>query len=89
MKLIFAVVQGKDADTLLAALLEAEYRVTQINSAGGFLQERNATFLIGVEDAQVEDVLTDCQAELLHAYPICESVASHHGTWRVLRSQSG
>ena len=57
MKLIFAVVQGKDADTLLAALLEADYRVTQINSAGGFLQERNATFLIGVEDHQVPDVL--------------------------------
>ena len=57
MKLIFAVVQGKDADALLAALLEADYRVTQINSAGGFLHERNATFLIGVADEQVPDVL--------------------------------
>lgn len=57
MKLIFAVVQGKDADPLLAALLEVQYRVTQINSAGGFLQERNATFLVGVDDAQVEEVL--------------------------------
>ena len=57
MKLIFAVVQGKDADSLLAALLEAEFRVTQINSAGGFLQERNATFLIGVEDHDVDTVL--------------------------------
>lgn len=57
MKLIFAVVQGKDADNLLAALLEANYRVTQINSAGGFLQERNATLLIGVQDEDVEDVL--------------------------------
>lgn len=57
MKLILAVVQGKDADNLLAGLLEARFRVTQINSAGGFLQERNATFLIGVEDAEVDAVL--------------------------------
>lgn len=57
MKLILAVVQGKDADGLLAALLEERYRVTQINSAGGFLQDRNATFLVGIEDDQVDDVL--------------------------------
>ena len=57
MKLVFAVVQGKDADSLLAALLEADYRVTLINSAGGFLQERNATLLVGVDDEQVEDVV--------------------------------
>lgn len=57
MKLILAVVQGKDADNLLSGLLEANFRVTQINSAGGFLQERNATFLIGVEDELVDEVL--------------------------------
>jgi uncharacterized protein YaaQ len=57
MKLILAVVQGKDADGLLAALLEHQFRVTQINSAGGFLREGNATFMIGVEDDVAEDVL--------------------------------
>ena len=57
MRLIFAVVQGKDADNLRSALLDNGYRTTQINSAGGFLRETNATFLIGVEDSQVEDVL--------------------------------
>lgn len=57
MKLIFTVVQGKDADGLLAGLLEAHFRVTQINSAGGFLRESNATFLIGVEDRDVDEVL--------------------------------
>lgn len=57
MKLIFAVVQGKDADGLRDGLLEAGYRTTQINSAGGFLRESNATFLIGVDDNDVHDVL--------------------------------
>ena len=57
MKLIFAVVQGKDADSLRSALLDAGYRTTQINSAGGFLRESNSTFLIGVDDPQLADVL--------------------------------
>ena len=57
MKLIFAVVQGKDADNLRSALLDAGYRTTQINSAGGFLRESNATFLVGVENDRVADVL--------------------------------
>jgi uncharacterized protein YaaQ len=57
MKLVFAVVQGKDADSLRSGLLDAGYRTTQINSAGGFLRESNATFLIGVDDERVADVL--------------------------------
>ena len=57
MKLVFAVVQGKDADNLRSALLDGGYRTTQINSAGGFLRENNATFLVGVDDEYVADVL--------------------------------
>lgn len=57
MKLVFAVIQGKDAENLLTALRESGYRSTQINSAGGFLREDNVTVLIGVEDAFVLDVL--------------------------------
>mgnify|MGYP001180919817 FL=1 len=57
MKLIFAVIQGKDADALLTALRERGYRSTQINSAGGFLRENNVTVLIGVEDQHVPDVM--------------------------------
>jgi uncharacterized protein YaaQ len=57
MKLIFSVVQGKDADGLRSALTEAGLRATQINSAGGFLRESNVTFLVGVEDARVPEVL--------------------------------
>jgi uncharacterized protein YaaQ len=57
MKLIFAVVQGKDADALRAGLLESGFRTTQVNSAGGFLRENNATFLIGVEDERAPDVI--------------------------------
>lgn len=56
MKLIFAVVQGTDAERLLQALTSEGFRATQINSAGGFLRESNVTLMIGVEDDEVPTV---------------------------------
>lgn len=56
MKLVIAVVQGKDAEPLLEALTTHGFRATQINSAGGFLRESNATLMIGVDDGDVERV---------------------------------
>jgi len=56
MKLVIAVVQGKDAETLLDALTRRGFRATQINSAGGFLRESNVTLLIGVQDERVNEV---------------------------------
>lgn len=56
MKLVIAVVQGSDADPLLDALMRQGFRATQINSAGGFLRERNVTLMIGVQEEHVADV---------------------------------
>ena len=56
MKLVIAVIQGKDVEALLNALRANGYRATQINSSGGFLRENNVTILTGVNDAQVPDV---------------------------------
>lgn len=56
MKLVVAVVQGKDAEGLMGALRQGNYRATQINSSGGFLRENNVTIMTGVNDAQVPDV---------------------------------
>ena len=56
MKLVIAVVQGADAEPLLAILTQCGFRATQINSAGGFLRERNVTLLIGVQDTHVSEV---------------------------------
>lgn len=57
LKLVIAVVQAKDAERLLGALTGRGFRATQINSAGGFLRERNVTLLIGVQEEYVADVL--------------------------------
>lgn len=56
MKLIMAVVQGRDAERLLGALTQSGYRATQINSAGGFLRESNVTVIVGVDELQVADL---------------------------------
>ena len=57
MKLIIAVVQDKDRRKVTDALLEAGYKFTNIASTGGFLREGNVTFLIGVQDDQVDAVM--------------------------------
>ncbi|MFA9559765.1 cyclic-di-AMP receptor [Evansella sp. AB-rgal1] len=58
MKLIMAVVQDKDSNRLSDALVEKDYRATKLASTGGFLKAGNTTFLIGVENESVEEVLT-------------------------------
>jgi len=57
VKLVIAVVHGEDERALVESLTEREHRVTQLRSQGGFLKQSNATVMVGVEDAQVEDVL--------------------------------
>lgn len=80
MKLVIAVVQGKDVENLMAALRTAGYRATQINSAGGFLREQNVTVLLGVEDAQVPDVLriikANCYTRTQYVNPLLPIVES-------------
>lgn len=62
MKMIVTVVQGKDAGTLTDKLVAKRYGVTRINTSGGFLRESNATFLIGVDDDKVDDVINIIRA---------------------------
>jgi len=57
MKMIVAVVQDKDATRLQNALVQEGIRATKLASTGGFLSAGNTTFLIGVEDDKVEDVM--------------------------------
>ncbi len=58
IKLVLAIVQEKDARRLIDALSEGGYQATILASTGGFLREGNSTVLSGVEDAQLDDMLT-------------------------------
>ena len=57
MKLVIAIVHAEDAGALVDALTDKEYRVTRLQSTGGFLKQGNASVLVGVEEDQVEDIL--------------------------------
>jgi uncharacterized protein YaaQ len=57
VKLVVAIVQGEDAGQTVQALSDAGHSVTKLASHGGFLQQGNATLLIGVDDERVEQVL--------------------------------
>ena len=57
MKLVMAIVQDQDAGQVVESLIAAEYRVTRINAAGGFLRRGNAILLVGVDDEKVDDVI--------------------------------
>jgi uncharacterized protein YaaQ len=53
-RLVIAILRDTDGETVLKALLDANFRVTQIASTGGFLRRGNSTLLIGVEKERVE-----------------------------------
>ena len=57
MKLIFAIVNKDDSNTVSTALTKAGVSVTKLATTGGFLQAGNTTFLVGTEDERVDDVL--------------------------------
>jgi uncharacterized protein YaaQ len=57
MKLIVAIVQAYDTDRLLRTVTSAGFRVTRIQSTGGFLRAGNSTVLMGVEDDRVRECL--------------------------------
>jgi uncharacterized protein YaaQ len=57
MKLVVAVVQDKDSSRLSNALIKEGFRATKLASTGGFLRAGNTTFMIGIEDDRVQEVL--------------------------------
>ncbi|MBM7610073.1 uncharacterized protein YaaQ [Lysinibacillus composti] len=57
MKLVVAVVQDQDSNRLASALTKNNFRATKLASTGGFLRSGNTTFLIGVEDKSVPQLL--------------------------------
>lgn len=57
MKIIMAIVQNADRNDLTDALKSAKIPNTRLNTVGGFLRQGNTTFVIGVENHQVDETL--------------------------------
>ncbi len=50
--------QDKDSNRLSGELVKANFRATKLASTGGFLRAGNTTFMIGIDDDQVDAVMT-------------------------------
>jgi uncharacterized protein YaaQ len=57
VKLVVAIVHNEDAGALVDSLLERDHRATRLHSSGGFLKQSNATIIVGVDEAQVDEVM--------------------------------
>ena len=54
MKLILAIVNNDDAHSVSTSLSREGFSVTKISSTGGFLMSGNSTFLMGVENENID-----------------------------------
>jgi uncharacterized protein YaaQ len=57
MKMIVAILQDEDAETVTKALLSSDLSVTEIASTGGFLRQGSSTLMIGVENESVDEAI--------------------------------
>jgi uncharacterized protein YaaQ len=58
MKLMIIIVRDIDAENVIQALVENDFRITRVSSTGGFLRHGNVTLMTGVEEDKVQ-VLID------------------------------
>lgn len=57
MKLVYAIVHDEDSPKLMGELNKSGFRVTKLNSSGGFLRSGNTTLMMVVEDEQMSESL--------------------------------
>ncbi|MXX24314.1 MAG: hypothetical protein F4Z82_02545, partial [Caldilineaceae bacterium SB0668_bin_21] len=78
-----AIVNEEDSPNLLDRLGRRGYAATITGTRGGFLRISNATIFCGVEDEQVEDVLTvfreSCTSRVQYVTPLPPGVGRGGG----------
>lgn len=57
MKLLIGIVNNDDANELLNEMNKAAFQATRLSTSGGFLKTGNVTFLVGVEEDRVEELI--------------------------------
>jgi uncharacterized protein YaaQ len=58
MKMMIMIVKDQEADVLTRELTADNFRVTRVASTGGFLRSGVVTLLMGLENDQVESVIS-------------------------------
>lgn len=57
MKLVITVIHDRDKSKIAEALLRSNFKFTKLASTGGFLRDGNVTFLIGVEEKRLDELI--------------------------------
>ena len=57
MKLVYAIINNDDSNTVAAALTKQGFQATKLASTGGFLMSGNTTFLLCVDDEKVDNII--------------------------------
>ena len=91
MKLILAIGHNDDAPIVTSELNKAGFHSTKIASTGGFLSSGNTTFITGVNDDQVDNVVKlisehskrHSQYVPTTVYPTLDAGANSAGTAKV------
>ncbi|MBI1280765.1 MAG: hypothetical protein GC179_21755 [Anaerolineaceae bacterium] len=72
-KLILVIIFNAEAvEPLSQSLLGKGYSVTKISSMGGFLRRENTTFVIGLDEARLEEAMTTIR-------DVCKPFSSSEG----------
>ncbi len=58
MKLLVGIVNNDDANELLNEMNKLSFQATKLSTSGGFLKTGNVTFLVGVEDERVDELVS-------------------------------
>ena len=80
MKLIIAIVQDEDASRLINSLMSDGYRVTKLDTTGGFLRSGNTTLLVGIEDDKLKNAMSIIEKVCKSRKQIATSPAPISGT---------
>lgn len=75
MKLVVCIVHNRDRNRVTDELVKSGFKFTVIGSTGGFLREGNTTFLIGVQEDELDPlkqvIARNCQSreQLVNVMP--------------------
>lgn len=58
MKLLIGIVNSDDSNEVLNEMNKSSFQATKLSTSGGFLKTGNVTFLVGVEDERVDELVS-------------------------------
>lgn len=91
--LLVVFVMGSQADALMESLRQRNFRFTQVDSSGGFLQEKTICLFIGLSRDSLDEVLqiirTNCRKRLQYIPARMDVAAALQGQPVMIEAEMG